>query len=90
MCRNIVKLRRPEGEPTDQELHDAALQFVRKISGYRVPSQTNRQVFDTAVADITSACRVLFDKLAVTRKTDARGLSAPRVVKQDPSDKGFA
>ena len=66
MCRNIKKLRRPEEPPTDQELHDAALQFVRKVSGYREPSRVNRESFDTAVSDVALATRVLFDKLMVS------------------------
>jgi hypothetical protein len=65
MCRNIKQLRRPEGPPTDQELEDAALQFVRKISGYRVPSQANRRAFDRAVKKVAAAGRVLFDSLDV-------------------------
>lgn len=63
MCRNIKKLRRPEAAPTDAELHDAALQFVRKISGYREPSQANRAAFDHAVADVAAASRHLFEHL---------------------------
>ena len=65
MCRNIKKLRRPEEQPTDQELNDAALQFVRKVSGYREPSKANREAFDTAVSEVASATRVLFDELVV-------------------------
>lgn len=66
MCRNIKKLRRPEGPPTDQELHDAALQFVRKVSGYRVPSRVNEEAFTRAVHQIAAAARQMFDDL-VTR-----------------------
>jgi hypothetical protein len=65
MCRNIKKLRRPDDPPSDQELHDAALQFVRKVSGYREPSNANREAFDTAVSEVASATRVLFDRLVV-------------------------
>ena len=63
MCRNIKRLRHPEHAPTDQELHDAALQFVRKISGFNKPSQANQSVFDTAVGDVAATARVLFDSL---------------------------
>lgn len=73
MCRNIKKLRQPHGPPTDQELHDAALQFVRKISGYHKPSQANQQVFDRAVRDVARAGRRLFDALQVR---DAAGAAA--------------
>lgn len=65
MCRNIKRLRRPEQAPTDQELHDAALQFVRKISGFHAPSQANREAFDQAVQEIAAASRTLFHSLRV-------------------------
>ena len=65
MCRNIKKLRRPDGQPTNAELRDAALQFVRKISGYPKPSQANQRVFDRAVEEITAASRRMFDGLVV-------------------------
>jgi hypothetical protein len=65
MCRNIKKLRRPEGSPSDEELHDAALQFVRKISGYRSPSAANQRAFDQAVNDIAAISRELFQNLVV-------------------------
>lgn len=63
MCRNIKKLRRPEGGPTDQELRDAALQFVRKISGYPKPSQANQEAFEAAVDEVALASRRLFNRL---------------------------
>ncbi len=63
MCRNIKKLRRAGKVPTDAEMRDAALQFVRKISGYRVPSQTNQEAFEKAVSDVTDAARDLFHRL---------------------------
>jgi hypothetical protein len=63
MCRNIRQLRHPEHSPSQQELEDAALQFVRKISGFRVPSTANREPFDRAVQEITAASRRLFDGL---------------------------
>jgi hypothetical protein len=55
----------PTGQPTEDELRDAALQFVRKISGYREPSKANRDAFDGAVAEIAEASRKLFDGLVV-------------------------
>ncbi|MCI0414015.1 DUF2277 domain-containing protein [bacterium] len=63
MCRNIKKLRKNEVEPTDAELHDAALQFVRKISGFRVPSQANQDAFDQAVLEVAEASRKMFGQL---------------------------
>jgi hypothetical protein len=72
MCRNIKKLRRPGQSPTDQELHDAALQFVRKISGYHVPSRANEAAFETAVREVAAAGRTLFDTLERAWTTSSR------------------
>lgn len=66
MCRSIKQLRNPIQPPTDAEIEAAALQFVRKVSGYRVPSAANQQVFETAVAEVAQATRLLLDNL-VTR-----------------------
>jgi len=63
MCRNIKQLRRPDEPPTDEELKLAALQFVRKVSGYRAPSRANQAAFDKAVADIAASTRILFKAL---------------------------
>jgi hypothetical protein len=65
MCRNIKRLRHPEHPPSDAELRDAALQFVRKISGFNAPSQANREVFDMAVDEIAASARRLFRGLRV-------------------------
>ena len=65
MCRNIKRLRHPDHAPTDTELHDAALQFVRKISGFHTPSEANRAAFDRAVHDVAAASRELFESLTV-------------------------
>ena len=63
MCRSIKTLRR-QGEPaTDEEIAAAALQYVRKVSGYRKPSQANAQAFDGAVDEIAAASRRLLDAL---------------------------
>lgn len=75
MCRNIKKLRRPDTSPSDAELADAALQFVRKISGFHAPSQLNRKAFDKAVRDITRASRTLFEGLEANRR-QATGTAA--------------
>jgi hypothetical protein len=73
MCRNIKRLRHPDHAPTDAELHDAALQFVRKISGFNKPSQVNQAAFDTAVRNISAVARVLFRSLHVHCHTQAAG-----------------
>ena len=63
MCRSIKTLRRPEEPPTDDEVRAAALQFVRKISGYRAPSKVNQAAFEAAVAEITAASEKLLNSL---------------------------
>jgi hypothetical protein len=73
MCRSIKTLRIPEGTVAEEEVEAAALQFVRKISGYRKPSQANQETFDRAVAEITLASRNLLDDLVV--KTPSRAAS---------------
>jgi hypothetical protein len=67
MCRSIKTLRRADEPATDEEIAAAALQFVRKVSGYRVPSQKNRDAFDEAVLDVAAASRRLLDTIATAR-----------------------
>jgi len=62
MCRSIKKLRKEE-LPTKQEINDASLQFVRKISGYRQPSRKNEEVFQRAVDEIAEASKRLLKSL---------------------------
>jgi hypothetical protein len=65
MCRSIKQLRRPE--PAEEtEIREAALQFVRKVSGYRAPSKRNADAFDAAVDEVAASTRRLLD--AVTRE----------------------
>lgn len=68
MCRSIVTLRGPEAVP-DDEVRAAALQFVRKISGYRSPSRANQDVFETAVDEVAFATRRLLDGLTTGART---------------------
>ena len=63
MCRSIKQLRNSERPATDEEIREAALQFVRKISGYRKPSKVNTAVFDQAVDDVTTVSRALLSSL---------------------------
>jgi hypothetical protein len=63
MCRSIQTLRRPEGPASDEEVRAAALQFIRKVSGYRAPSAANREAFETAVDEVTFASRRMLDSL---------------------------
>lgn len=72
MCRNIVPLHNFEPPATDDECHDAALQFVRKIVGTTKPSRANQAVFDHAVAEIAHATRHLLDDLVTAAPPKSR------------------
>jgi hypothetical protein len=63
MCRSIKRLRYADQQPTNDELRAAALQFVRKISGFRQPSRGNQAAFDAAVEDVTQAAARLLESL---------------------------
>lgn len=63
MCRSIKTLRRVDLPATDEEIDAAALQFVRKVSGFRTPSQKNAATFDLAVAEVAAASRRMLEAL---------------------------
>lgn len=66
MCRSIKTLRPPYTETvTDEQVQAAALQYVRKISGYRAPSRRNTEAFDRAVAEIAACTGRLLEDIAV-------------------------
>jgi hypothetical protein len=64
MCRSIKTLRRADEPATEQEIRAAALQFVRKVSGYRQPSRRNAEAFDAAVDEVAVASRRLLEAVA--------------------------
>ena len=64
MCRSIKTLRRADEPATDEEVRAAALQFVRKVSGFRTPSRKNAEAFDRAVDEIAEAACRLLDEVA--------------------------
>jgi hypothetical protein len=66
MCRSFVPLNNLEPAATEEECHDAALQFVRKISGSTAPSRANQAVFDRAVDDIAEVVRRLLGELVTS------------------------
>ena len=77
MCRNIRTLFNFEPPATEPEIRDASLQFVRKLSGFNVPSKANEEAFDRAVQEIAASARVLISSLVTTaqpkdRETEAR------------------
>jgi hypothetical protein len=63
MCRSIKTLRRDNQPATDLEIDEAALQFVRKVSGYRKPAAKNAEAFDAAVREVAKASQKLLDSL---------------------------
>ena len=65
MCRSIKTLRPPYAEAAEEDVRAAALQFVRKISGFRTPSRANAQAFDTAVEEIAASSSRLLASLEV-------------------------
>ncbi len=68
MCRNIKQLRQADVSPSDEEIHNAALQYVRKVSGYRIPSRRNQAAFDAAIEQVALATKQLLDTLIQTQK----------------------
>jgi len=63
MCRSIKQLRNSEIPATEEEIRAAALQFVRKVSGYRKPSKVNQAAFDQAVEEVAQVTHALLDHL---------------------------
>jgi hypothetical protein len=72
MCRNIKTLFNFDPPATDEEIRDAALQFVRKLSGFNAPSKANRMAFDTAVDDVAAVAHRLFESLETTARPKDR------------------
>lgn len=76
MCRNIKTLFNFEPPATDEEIRAAALQFVRKLSGFNKPSQANEAAFNQAVDDVAAAARVLIASLSTTAQPRDREVEA--------------
>jgi hypothetical protein len=78
MCRNIRTLFNFEPPATDEEIHAASLQFVRKLSGFNAPSKSNQAAFDRAVEDVTRVARRLVDSLVTTTPARDRVVEAAK------------
>jgi hypothetical protein len=76
MCRNIKTLFNFEPPATEDEIRAAAVQFVRKLSGFNKPSQANEAAFARAVDDVAAAARVLIDSLSTTAQPRDREVEA--------------
>jgi hypothetical protein len=78
MCRNIRTLHNFEPPASDEEVNDAALQYVRKISGSSKPSQANRDAFDRAVEEVAAATQRLLDGLVTNAPPKDREVEAAK------------
>lgn len=78
MCRNIRTLFNFEPPATELEIRDASLQFVRKLSGFNVPSKANQAAFDRAVEDVAAAARVLIRSMVTNAEPRNREVEAAR------------
>jgi hypothetical protein len=78
MCRNIRTLHNFEPAATEDEVRAAALQYVRKISGYTKPSQANAEAFERAVDEVTAISRRLLDDLVTTAPPKDREVEAAK------------
>jgi len=78
MCRNIKTLHNFEPPVTNDEIHDASLQFVRKLCGFTRPSRANEDAFNHAVTDIAGVARVLLDSLVTSAPPRDREVEAAR------------
>ena len=78
MCRNIRTLFNFEPPATELEIRDAALQFVRKLSGYTVPSQANEAAFERAVEEVAASARTLIRSLVTAAEPRNREIEAAK------------
>ena len=78
MCRNIKTLFNFDPPATDEEVHDAALQFVRKLSGSTRPSKRNEEAFNRAVVAVAAAARELLDSLETSQQPRDREIEAEK------------
>jgi hypothetical protein len=78
MCRNIRTLHNFEPPATDEEVHDAALQYVRKISGFTKPSQANAAAFERAVEEVAEASATLLSQLVTSAPPKDREAEAAK------------
>jgi len=90
MCRNIKTLFNFEPPATDDEVHDASLQFVRKLSGFTKPSKANEAAFDQAIEEIAAAARTLIDSLVTTADPRDREVEAERARRRNAERFGTA
>jgi hypothetical protein len=88
MCRNIRTLHNFDPAASDEEIHDAALQYVRKISGSTKPSQANEEAFELAVNEVADATRRLLDSLVTSAPPKNREVEAQK--RRERAEKRYA
>ena len=87
MCRNIRTLYNFEPPATEQEIRDASLQFVRKLSGFNAPSKANAAAFERAVDEVAAAARALIGSLVTTAEPRNRDIESLKA--REKSEKRF-
>jgi len=88
MCRNIKQLHNFAPPATDEEIRAAAVQFVRKLSGFNKPSAVNAEAFETAVEEITKSSKMLLD--ALTTNAPPKDREAEREKARERNQRRFA
>lgn len=78
MCRNIRTLFNFEPPATDDEIRDASLQFVRKLSGFHKPSKANEEAFNAAIEQVAAVARTLIDSLVTSAEPRDREIEAQK------------
>ena len=78
MCRNIKTLFNFEPPATELEIRDASLQFVRKLSGFHVPSKANEAAFERAIEEVAASARALIQSLVTTAEPRHRDVEAAK------------
>ena len=90
MCRNIKTLFNFEPPATELEIRDASLQFVRKLSGFTVPSKANEAAFDRAVEEVAAAARVLIRSMVTHAEPRQREVEAAKAKARNAARFGAA
>ncbi len=88
MCRNIRQLHNFDPPASEEEVRDASLQFVRKVSGSTKPSQVNAEAFDRAVEEVAAATRALLDDMVTSAPPKDREVEAAK--RKARAEKRFA
>ncbi|MCB9112178.1 MAG: DUF2277 domain-containing protein [Anaerolineales bacterium] len=73
MCRSIKPLRNMDHPVTEQEIYEAALQYIRKVSGYRKPSKANEETFNKAIEEVAESTRKILANLKTVERSKVTG-----------------